>query len=95
MENAPDKPDVTDSRASTPLLLDAKAVATALSVSRTTIYLMSNTGELGPMPIALGRRKLWRSEELTAWVRAGCPPRGRWVKMAQEQGFGHQFGRTF
>lgn len=95
MENTPDKPNTKGEAGVAPLLLDAKAVATALSVSRTTIYQMSNTGELGPMPIALGRRKLWRSEELAAWVRAGCPPRGRWVKMAQEQGFGHQFGQRF
>ncbi len=79
----------------TPLLLSANEVAAALSVSRATVYQMSNTGLLGPMPIALGGRKLWRYEELAAWVRAGCPARERWVKMAQEQGFGHQYGQRF
>lgn len=79
----------------TPLLLDVKAVGTLLSVSRSTIYQMNNTGQLGPMPVALGCRKLWRYEELAAWVRAGCPARELWVKMAQEQGFGHQGGRRF
>ena len=41
------------------------------------------------------RRTLWRTEEITAWVRAGCPSRAVWVKMAQDQGFGHQYGQRF
>lgn len=93
MGNAPDKPNTTDPRTSTPLLLDAKAVAELLSISRRTIFRLSSSGKLGPMPIALGGRKLWRSEELTAWIRAGCPRRELWLKMAEEQGFGRQFRR--
>lgn len=78
-----------------PLLLNGKAVASVLSVSRTMVYQLHNTGQLGPMPIRFGRRILWRYEELAAWVRAGCPRRELWVKMAQEQGFGDQFNRRF
>jgi len=76
-------------------MLDARATGAVLSVSRTTIYSMNNTGELGPMPIKLGGRKLWRHAVILAWVRAGCPPRTKWFKMAQDQGFGHQFGQRF
>ncbi len=78
-----------------PLLLNIKAMGAALSLSPAGLYRMSSAGELGPMPIKFGRRRLWRYEELAAWVRAGCPRRELWVKMAQEQGFGHQFGRKF
>ncbi|HPC96469.1 MAG TPA: helix-turn-helix domain-containing protein [Sedimentisphaerales bacterium] len=86
MEKPPDQPETKDQSGVAPLLLDAKAVATMLSISRATLYRMSNTGQLGPMPITLGRRKLWRHEEILAWVRAGCPPRGVWLTMAQDQG---------
>ena len=96
MEKTPEKPDARDQQPGVaPLLLDAKAVATILSVSRSTLYRMSNTGQLGPMPITLGRRKLWRHEEILAWVRAGCPRRELWLRMAQDQGFGHQHGQRF
>ena len=47
------------------------------------------------MSIKLGTRRLWRYDELAAWVRAGCPSRGVWLKMAQDQGFGHQHGQRF
>jgi prophage regulatory protein len=31
-----------------------------------------------PAPVKLGGRTLWRSEELRAWVAAGCPDRRTW-----------------
>lgn len=95
MENDLKKASANERPVIAPLLLDINAVAAMLSISRSTIYRMSNTGLLGPMPIALGRRKFWRHEEITAWVRAGCPARVHWTKMAQEQGFGHRGGRRF
>jgi len=94
MKNGSDK-DPKERLPVRPLLLDAKSLAAVLSVSRTTVYQMNNTGELGPMPIRFGRRTLWRYGEIAAWVRAGCPRREVWAKMAQERGFGHQFGRRF
>jgi predicted DNA-binding transcriptional regulator AlpA len=95
MEKPPDQPETKDQGGVAPLLLDAKAVAGLLSVGIRMIYSMRSSGELGPIPIRLGRRRLWRYDELAAWVRAGCPSRGAWVRMAQDQGFGHQFGRRF
>jgi len=95
MENDPNKKKRKVPPRVTPLLLNIKAMAVALSPSPATLYRMSSAGELGPMPIKFGKRRLWRYEELAAWVRAGCPRRELWVKMAQEQGFGHQFGRKF
>ena len=95
LEKIPERSDTNDQVGVAPLLLDAKAVATMLSVSLRTIYGMKSTGELGPIPIRFGRRTLWRYEEIAAWVRAACPRRERWLKMAQDQEFGHQFGQRF
>jgi predicted DNA-binding transcriptional regulator AlpA len=61
-----------------PLLVDADGVAVMLGVSRRTVYSMQSTGELGPMALAVGGRKLWRTAELTAWVADGCPHRELW-----------------
>ena len=63
-----------------PLLIDAKQVASLLGISRTLFYTMHSSGQLGPMPVKLGRRSLWRPDELYKWVQAGCPPRDQWVK---------------
>ncbi len=95
LENIPERSDTKSQADVGPLLLDAKAVAAVLSISRSMLYQISNTGELGPMFIKLGTRSLWRYDELSAWVRAGCPPRGVWLTMAQNQGFGRQDGRRF
>ena len=95
MEKPPDQPETKGQAGASPLLLNSAATGAMLSISRATLYRMSNTGQLGPMPITLGRRKLWRYEEILAWVRAGCPPRTKWLKMAQDQGFGHQHGQRF
>ena len=31
-----------------------------------------------PQPVRIGRSTLWRTEELRAWVTAGCPRRKEW-----------------
>ncbi len=64
----------------TPLLIDADGVAVMLGVSRRTVYAMQSSGELGPMALTVGGRKLWRTAELTAWVAVGCPRREIWVE---------------
>jgi predicted DNA-binding transcriptional regulator AlpA len=95
MENSPKKANAEERLPITPLLLSGNEIAAVLSVSTRSVYSMMSTSTLGPLPIRLGRRTLWRYEELAAWVRAGCPAREVWVKMAQEQGFGHRGGRRF
>jgi len=52
MKKVPNKPKPKDQPDVVPLLLDVKAVAALLSVGRSTIYLINDTVELGPMPIA-------------------------------------------
>jgi len=34
-----------------------------------------------PQPVRIGRSLYWRTEELKAWVAAGCPDRGTWIAM--------------
>jgi len=67
----------------TPLLIDADGVGVMLGVSRRTVYSMQSTGELGPMALTVGGRKLWRTAELTEWVAAGCPRCEVWVDLQQ------------
>lgn len=63
-----------------PLLLDARQCAALCNISRATWYSLLSSGRC-PLPVRLGRRTLWRRDELTAWVAAGCPPRDRWQAM--------------
>jgi len=66
------------------LLASAEHVAAMLAVSVRLIRQMDASGRLGPMPILLGRRKLWSVAELAQWVRAGCPPRQQWQTIKKE-----------
>lgn len=62
---------------SDPLTLDAAGAAALVGVSRSLWYSLLAQGRT-PVPLRLGRRTLWRKEELTAWVRAGCPRQESW-----------------
>jgi len=59
------------------LLLDSTAAARLLGLGRSTFWRLHSAGRV-PLPVRLGRRTLWRAEELRKWVEAGCPPRGQW-----------------
>lgn len=56
------------------LLLSAGEAASVLGISRSALYALHSSGRL-PLPVKLGRRTLWRAEELRNWTRAGCPTR--------------------
>jgi predicted DNA-binding transcriptional regulator AlpA len=66
-----------------PLLVDAETLARMLGVSRATVFNMNADGRLGPMPIRIGTRTLWRTEELARWVAGKCPPRERWIELEE------------
>lgn len=59
------------------VLIDAKGVASMLSVSPRLVQKM-NLGQEIPAPLKLHRRTLWRTSEIKSWVDAGCPARKRW-----------------
>jgi len=65
-----------------PLLVDARAAAALCGIGRTLWLQLASAGRV-PMPIRLGRRTLWRRDELAAWVEAGCPGRDRWQAMTE------------
>jgi predicted DNA-binding transcriptional regulator AlpA len=66
------------------LLLSAKGVGRLLGIGERFLWSMHSSGELGPLPIRLGKRTLWSRFELTAWVKARCPRREVWVTMKGE-----------
>lgn len=63
-----------------PLGVEATRAAQLCGVSRATWYSLQKAGRL-PKPVRLGRRVLWRVEELHQWVAAGCPSLSRWEVM--------------
>ena len=81
------KPKRRRARAVPALLTDARGVAAALCVSRSVLYSLDAQGAV-PEALSLGlgarRRRLWSVPELTAWVRAGAPPRHEWMRMRRE-----------
>ena len=67
-----------------PLLLSAPEAAALCGVSARHWATLHSEG-LVPVPVRLGRRVLWRAEELRDWARAGCPSRLRWVEFQETQ----------
>jgi excisionase family DNA binding protein len=65
------------------LLLSAKDAAELLGIGKTLFYSMNSSGRLGPLPVRLGKRSLWRQNELEEWVRAGCPHRNIWKQRSK------------
>lgn len=57
-----------------PLLTTVRETAAQLRISKTTFYGLLSAGQIGPCPVRLGRRVLFRRAEVEAWVSAGCPP---------------------
>ena len=60
-----------------PLLMDARAASALCGVSVRTWWALHSAGRT-PLPVRLGRRTLWRADELADWCKAGCPARDRW-----------------
>lgn len=60
------------------LLVSAERAAGLLSVSKAHLFRSVSCGRI-PQPVRLGRRSLWRTQELRAWLAAGCPPMSKWA----------------
>ena len=67
------------------ILLSASEVSQLLGVGKSLFYSMHSTGAFGPLPIRLGRRTLWRRQELEEWVAAGAPPRDQWLQIKEAE----------
>lgn len=58
-------------------LMTVGDVARSLRLSVRATWRANAAGVL-PRPLKVGRATRWRSEEMTAWVRAGMPVRAAW-----------------
>jgi len=67
------------------LLLSASDAAQLLGIGRSHFYALHSCGRLGPQPVMLGRRTLWRKAELESWVAANCPVRQKWQVIRELQ----------
>jgi predicted DNA-binding transcriptional regulator AlpA len=71
------KPDRT---AGSPFAVEAREAARICGISRTSWYGLRAGGAI-PAPIRLGRRVLWRVDELRRWLDAGCPNQRKWQQI--------------
>lgn len=62
-----------------PACTDARGVAALLGVSVRHVRSMRARGAL-PEPLSIGRRRVWRIAELSAWIADGMPPVERWQR---------------
>jgi len=67
------------------LLVDSDDAAVLCGVSRTMWWTLHAQGRV-PAPVRLGRRTLWRVDELRRWTEAGCPPREKWLMQQGDNG---------
>ncbi len=68
-----------------PLLADRVLAARLLGISVKTFDRLRVTGRIGPQPIRLGSKVLWRVDELRRWIKAGCPNADRWRQIERER----------
>lgn len=64
-----------------PLAVDFATVAKLLDMSRSHLYEVYDSGEIGPVAHKVGGKRLISMEELAAWCRHGMPSRGQWLPM--------------
>ena len=69
-----------------PLLIPATEAAAMLGIGKTLLYQMASDGRLGPVPVELGSKRLYRVEELTEWVSQNCPTRDHWLDARTNRG---------
>lgn len=63
------------------LAVDTSTAAKMIGMSRSHFYTCDATGEIGPIPMRCGGKRLYSVAELAAWVDSGMPSRGRWLEM--------------
>ena len=63
-----------------PLLLSADESARLCGIGRSHWFSLHSAGKV-PLPVKLGRRTLWRKNELEEWIEKNCPPRQKWLAM--------------
>ncbi|MBI3408979.1 MAG: helix-turn-helix domain-containing protein [Planctomycetes bacterium] len=66
-----------------PLLVPTREAARICGIGQSTWFRLIAGGKIGPVPLKLGGRVLWRMEDLTRWTAAGCPDRDAWLAMEE------------
>lgn len=64
-----------------PLLLSVSDICTLLNIQRTLFYNLVSTGAFGPLPVRLGRRRLYKRSDVMRFIELNCPPRERFLAM--------------
>jgi predicted DNA-binding transcriptional regulator AlpA len=78
MDGSSEEPNGVTGLDASALLLTASEAASLCHVVPRTWRTWHATGKI-PQPIHIGRKPLWRPEELRAWIAAGCPDRATWT----------------
>ena len=68
-----------------PLLVPPAEAAAMLGIRKTLFYQLASSGDLGPVPLKLSSKKLYRVLELENWVSQNCPPRDQWLAMLEKE----------
>jgi predicted DNA-binding transcriptional regulator AlpA len=76
--NLPPAAGQTAAPVTEPILVDTRQAVALCGSSLATWHRLRAAGKIGPEPVRLGGRVLWRRTELEAWIEAGCPPRKEW-----------------
>lgn len=64
-----------------PLLLSVDDTCKLLNIRRTLFYSMISTGHFGPLPLRLGRRRMYRRADVERWIELGAPARERFLTL--------------
>jgi predicted DNA-binding transcriptional regulator AlpA len=60
------------------LALTDGEVAKLLRISQRHLWNLDRDGKIGPKPVRLGKSRRWQSDQVRAWLNAGCPDRVTW-----------------
>jgi excisionase family DNA binding protein len=60
-------------------MMSAADLAELLRTSEPTLWRWHASGKLGPVGQKVGGKRLWRRDEVEAWIAADCPERDRWA----------------
>jgi predicted DNA-binding transcriptional regulator AlpA len=76
----------SEPRAVESLLIPDTTAATLAGVSRAHWHRLRAAGKIGPPPVRLGRKVLYRRTEVVAWIDAACPDSRTWAAIQAAAG---------
>ena len=71
---------VAPAPAPSPILVDARRLATLLCAGVRTVWKWDREGKLPPS-VRIGGAVRWRLSEIHAWLAAGAPDRATWLRL--------------